>query len=127
VNDRRTPPPGITPLPRPDIEAVSAVTTEIIKAARLTGLAIPSHYSGHDYGPPAITLHLSATTPRIWDALQAWADTFGGDLTTRPASDPGTIHAVTEFRRSGIRCEVWTIIKPSDDDPGDPPQEEGRA
>jgi hypothetical protein len=132
VTDRTPPqpPPGITPTPRPDIEAVAGITHEIIRAARLTGLAVPSHYSGHDYGPPTITMQLDSGTPLIWEQLQAWAVLFSGELTTRPATDPAAVCAVTEFRRRGIRVEVSAVIKhpPGHDDDGQPSQqEEGRA
>jgi hypothetical protein len=121
--------PAILP-PRLTLDQVATAAAGIIAEARDAGLAQPYSVNAHDYGPPHASLYISERQDRdIWDALQEWADHYGSEVAAGPGTTPGSVYAVVDFRRDGIRYEVTAVIhntprsdgSDSTDDQSEPP------
>ena len=99
------PPPHLT------LDEIATAAAVIIVQARDAGLAAPYAINAHDYGPPTASLYISERIDGdIWDALQAWADYWGTEVTSGPGTRPGAVFASVDFRRDGIRYEVTAVI-----------------
>jgi hypothetical protein len=125
-NQPPAPPAGVNAREPMTLDEIAAAASVLIAQARDTGLTPPCALSCRDYGPPAASLFVSETdAPDIWAALQAWADRYHTEITTHLASTPGNLHASVEFRRDGIRYDVYSIIHPAPDDPDEDESQPG--
>ena len=109
LSDAAPQPPVREPMTLDEVATAAAVLVAKARDARLTA---PCAMHCHSYGPPTVSLFVSEDDAggHIWRALQEWADRFGGEVATHPATTPGSAHAYTEFRREGIRYEVYSVI-----------------
>ena len=80
----------------------------------------------YDYGPSSATLYLyddGHNGTDVWTALQAYADRYGTQITTRPATSAGTVLATVAFDRDGVRYEVSAVMRDFYDDEQTGPDE----
>lgn len=115
---------------RMTLDEIATAAAALIADARTAGLTAPFTLSCYDYGPPSVTLYLYAAeqdTPAIWAALQAWASHYGTQVTTHPATSPGSVHAIAAFSRDGIGYEVSAIIRPVPVPGDEPGQDQDQA
>lgn len=121
--------PAAVPPARPPmtLDEIADATAALIREARAAGLPETCSITAHDWGTPEVSLYLSATgNPGIWEALRAWAAHYCTEVATRATtSSERNIHAYAEFRRSGLRVQVTTVISP-EDHPGDQDQDQGQ-
>jgi hypothetical protein len=108
---RREPPAGL--------EALARLAADIIRAAALTGLAAPVYLTCDTQLGPSVRLHVPES-PDIREHLAAYAQTWHGRQSARPALDPGAARRAVTFTRDGAEVEIWTITHgPAGDEAGD--------